>query len=105
MIRPFYNEIVFDITVNNEDRSKTRYELWLNTTISCKPYFSLLCSCDNDLSKRVVMYKETNLSKAIEKFVDVSGCKIPYSKFLYIRGRYVQMMSEYYVIFKPTDNY
>lgn len=105
MIKPFHKEIVFDITVNNEDVSKTRYELWLNTSISCHPYLSISYSCDYDLSKKIIMYNETELSKAIEKFVDVSGCKIPYSNFLYIRGRYVQMMSEYYVSFKPTDNY
>ena len=100
MIQPFHKEIVFDITVNNEDRSKTRYELWLNTAISCKPYFSLLCSCDNDLSKRVVMYNETNLFNAIEKIVEIFGDRLLACDIEHIVNMYEGMLLEYFNLYK-----
>ena len=100
MIKPFHNEIVFDITVNNEDMSKTRYELWLNTTISCKPYFSLLCSYDNDLSKRAVMYNETNLFNASEKIVEIFGDRLLACDIGHIVNMYEEMLLEYFNIYK-----
>lgn len=100
MIQPFQKEIVFDITVNNENMSKTRYELWLNTAISCKPYFSLLCSHDNDLSKRVVMYKETNLFNVIEKIVEIFGDKLLPCDIGHIVNMYEEIMLEYFNIYK-----
>ena len=100
MIQPFQKEIVFDITVNNEDMSKTRYELWLNTTISCKPYFSMLRSCDNDLSKRVVMYKETNLFNVIEKIVEIFGDKLLPCDIGHIVKMYEGMLLEYFNLYK-----
>lgn len=100
MIKPFHKEIVFDITVNNEDMSKTRYELWLNTTISCKPYFSMLCSHDNDLSKRVVMYNETNLFNVIENIVEIFGDKLLPCGIGHIVKMYEGMLLEYFNIYK-----
>lgn len=100
MIQPFHKEIVFDITVNNEDMSKTRYELWLNTAISCKPYFSLLCSHDNDLSKRVVMYNETNLFNVIEKIVEIFGDKLLPCDIGHIVNMYEGMLLEYFNIYR-----
>ena len=100
MIQPFQKNIVFDITVNNEDMSKTRYELWLNTTISCKPYFSLLCSYDNDLSKRVVMYNETNLFNIIEKIVEIFGDKLLPCDIGHIVKMYEGMLLEYFKLYK-----
>ena len=100
MIQPFQNEIVFDITVNNEDMSKTRYELWLNTSISCKPYFSMLCSYDNDLSNRVVMYHETNLFNVIEKIVEIFGDKLLPCDIGHIVNMYEGMLLEYFNIYK-----
>ena len=100
MIQPFQKEIVFDITVNNEDMSKTRYELWLNTTISCKPYFSLLCSHDNDLSKRSVMYNETNLFNVIEKIVETFGNKLLPCDIGHIVKMYEGMLLEYFNLYK-----
>lgn len=100
MIKPFHNEIVFDITVNNEDMSKTRYELWLNTTISCKPYFSMLCSHDNDLSKRVVMYNETNLFNVIERIVEIFGDKLLPCDIGHIVKMYEGMLLEYFNLYK-----
>ena len=100
MIQPFQNEIVFDITVNNEDMSKTRYELWLNTSISCKPYFSMLRSSDNDLSKRVVMYNETNLFNVIEKIVEIFGDKLLPCDIGHIVNMYEGMLLEYFNIYK-----
>ena len=100
MIQPFHKEIVFDITVNNEDMSKTRYELWLNTTISGKPYFSMVRSSDNDLSKRVVMYKETNLFNAVEKIVEVLDGRILHCDIEHIMNMYEAMLFEYLNIYK-----
>lgn len=100
MIKPFQKNLVFDITVNNEDMSKTRYELWLNTSISCKPYFSLLRSYDNDLSKQVVMYKETNLFNAIEKIVEVFGDRLSTCDIGHIVNMYEYMLLEYFNIYK-----
>ena len=100
MIQPFQKKIVFDITLNNEDMSKTRYELWLNTTISCKPYFSLLCSYDNDLSKRVVMYNETNLFNVIEKIVEIFGDKLLPCNIGHIVKMYEGMLLEYFNLYK-----
>lgn len=95
MIRPFQKKIAFEVHIMDEQSNKIHYELWLNTSIYGKPYFSMLHSLDNDLSKHVVMYYETNLSKAIKKFEDASGYKIPYSILLYISCRYTLMMVEY----------
>ena len=100
MIQPFQKNIVFDITVNNEDMSKTRYELWLNTAISCKPYFSLLCSYDNDLSKRVLMYKETNLFNVIEKIVEIFGDRLLACDIGHIVNMYEAMLLEYFNLYK-----
>ena len=100
MIKPFQKNIVFDITVNNEGGSKSRYELWLNTTISCKPYFSLLCSYDNDLSKRVVMYHETNLFNVIERIVDIFGDKLLPCDIGHIVNMYEGMLLEYFNIYR-----
>ena len=100
MIRPFQKNIVFDITVNNEDMSKTRYELWLNTAISCKPYFSILRSHDNDLSKRVIMYNETNLFNAIEKIVEIFGDRLLACDIGHIVNMYEAMLLEYFNIYK-----
>ena len=100
MIQPFQKKIVFDITLNNEDMSKTRYELWLNTTISCKPYFSLLCSYDNDLSKRIVMYNETNLFNVIEKIVEIFGDELLPCDIGHIVNMYEEIMLEYFNIYK-----
>lgn len=100
MIQPFHKEIVFDITVNNEDMSKTNYELWLNTTISRKPYFSMLRSSDNDLSKRVVMYNETNLFNVIEKIVEIFGDKLLPCDIGHIVNMYEGMLLEYFNIYK-----
>ncbi len=100
MIRPFQKNLVFDITVNNEDVSKTRYELWLNTSISGRPYFSMLRSSDNDLSKRVVMYKETNLFNAIEKIVEVFGDELLPCDIGHIVNMYEEIMLEYFNIYK-----
>ena len=100
MIKPFQKEIAFDITVNNEDMSKTRYELWLNTAISCKPYFSLLCLCDNDSSKRVVMYNETNLFNVIEKIVEIFGDRLLACDIGHIVNMYEGMLLEYFKLYK-----
>lgn len=100
MIKPFQKNIVFDITVNNEGGSKTRYELWLNTAISCKPYFSLLCSCDNDLSKRVVMYNETNLFNVIERIVEIFGDKLLPCDIGHIVNMYEESLLEYFNLYK-----
>lgn len=100
MIRPFQKNLVFDITVNNEDMSKTRYELWLNTAISGKPYFSMLCSHDNDLSKRVVMYNETNLFNVIENIVEIFGDKLLPCDIGHIVKMYEGMLLEYFNIYK-----
>lgn len=100
MIQPFQKNIVFDITVNNDGGSKTRYELWLNTSISCKPYFSLLRSYDNDLSNRVVMYKETNLFNAIEKIVEVFGDRLLACDIGHIVNMYEESLLEYFNLYK-----
>lgn len=80
--------------------SKTRYELWLNTSISCKPYFSMLRSSDNDLSKRVVMYNETNLFNVIEKIVEIFGDKLLPCDIGHIVNMYEGMLLEYFNIYK-----
>ena len=105
MIRPFQKKIAFEVHVMDEQSNKIHYELWLNTSISGKPYFSMLRSLDNDLSKHVVIYYETNISKAIKKFEDASGYKIPYSNLLYISCRYSLIMIEYRFHLKHSENY
>lgn len=100
MIQPFQKNIVFDITVNNKDMSKTRYELWLNTSISGKPYFSMLRSFDNDSSKRVVMYHETNLFNVIEKIVEIFGDKLLPYDIGHIVKMYEVMLLEYFNLYK-----
>ena len=105
MIRPFQKKIAFEVHVMDEQSNKIHYELWLNTSISGKPYFSMFRSHDNDLSKHVVMYYETNISKAIKKFEDSSGYKIPYSNLLYISYRYISLMIEYRFYLKHSEMY
>ena len=100
MIRPFQKNLVFDITVMDEKSKKAYYELWLNTSISGKPYFSMLRSSDNDLSKRVVMYKETNLFNAIEKIVEIFGDELLPCDIGHIVNMYEEIMLEYFNIYK-----
>lgn len=100
MIKPFQKNLVFDITVMDEKYKKAYYELWLNTSISRKPYFSMLRSSDNDLSKRVVMYKETNLFNAIEKIVDIFGDELQPRDIGHIVNMYEEIMLEYFNLYK-----
>ena len=100
MIRPFQKNLVFDITVMDEKYKKAYYELWLNTSISGKPYFSMFRSSDNDLSKRVVMYKETNLFNAIEKIVEIFGDELLPRDIGHIVNMYEEIMLEYFNMYK-----
>lgn len=100
MIQPFKKNLVFDITVMDEKSKKAYYELWLNTSISCRPYFSMFRSSDNDLSKRVVMYKETNLFNAIEKIVEIFGDELLPCDIGHIVNMYEEIMLEYFNIYK-----
>ena len=100
MIRPFQKKIAFEVHVMDEQSNKMHYELWINTSISGKPYFSLLCSCDNDLSKRVVMYNETNLFNVIEKIVGIFDNKLLPCDIGHIVKMYEGMLLEYFNIYK-----
>lgn len=100
MIKPFQKKLIFDIVAMDDKSNKAYYELWLNTTISCKPYFSMFRSSDNDLSKRVVMYKETNLFNAIEKIVEIFGDELLPCDIGHIVNIYEEIMLEYFNIYK-----
>ena len=100
MIQPFQKKIAFEVHVMDEQSNKIHYELWLNTSISGKPYFSMLRSLDNDLSKRVVMYKETNLFNAIEKIVEIFGDELLPCDIGHIVNMYEEIMLEYFNIYK-----
>ena len=100
MIRPFQKKLIFDIVAMDNQSKKAYYELWLNTSISCKPYFSMFRSSDNDLSKRVVMYKETNLFNAIENIVDIFGDELLPCDIGHIVNMYEEIMLEYFNLYK-----
>ena len=100
MIKPFQKNLVFDITVMDEKYKKAYYELWLNTSISRRPYFSMFRSSDNDLSKRVVMYKETNLFNAIEKIVDIFDYELEPRDIGHIVNMYEEIILEYFNLYK-----
>ena len=100
MIQPFQKKIAFEVHVMDEQSNKIHYELWLNTSISGKPYFSLLCSCDNDSSKRVVMYKETNIFNAIEKIIEIFGDELLPCDIGHIVNMYEEIMLEYFNMYK-----
>ena len=100
MIKPFQKKLIFDIVAMDKQSKKAYYELWLNTSISCKPYFSMFRSSDNDLSKRVVMYKETNLFNAIEKIVEIFGDELLPCDIGHIVNMYEEIMLEYFNIYK-----
>lgn len=100
MIKPFKKKLIFDIVAMDDKSNKAYYELWLNTTISCKPYFSMFRSSDNDLSKRVVMYNETNLFNVIENIVEIFGDKLLPCDIGHIVKMYEGMLLEYFNIYK-----
>ena len=100
MIKPFQKNLVFDITVMDEKSKKAYYELWLNTSISGKPYFSMLRSSDNDLSKRAVIYNETNLFNVIEKIVEIFGDRLLACDIGHIVNMYEGMLLEFFNIYK-----